>query len=76
MSFVWGLILGLFVGAILAIILYPSKKPDKPSGTFVIDFSDPLKDICRLELDTDLNELYSKKQMILNIKTYGEDSLN
>ena len=76
MGFVWGLLLGILVGAIFAILLYPSKKADKPSGTFVIDFSDPLKDICRLELDTDLNELYAKKQMILTIKTYGEDSPN
>lgn len=76
MVFVCGVFAGLVIGSIVTIILFPSNKMNKPSGTFVIDFSDPVKDVCRLELDDSLNELYTKKQMILTIKTYGENSLN
>lgn len=76
MQFICGLLIGLIVGAVVTVILYPSKKFNKPSGTFVIDFSDPVKDVCRLELDDSLNELYAKKQMMLTIKTYGENSPN
>lgn len=76
-EFLCGILVGIFVGAVLGIIVYPGKKTDnqKPSGTFVIDFSDPLKDICRLELAEGLESLYSKKQMTLTIETHGEDSL-
>ena len=74
MQFILGLLAGLFLGAITAVVLF--SKTEKQSGTFVIDFSDPAKDVCRLELETDINELYSKKHMVLAIKTYGENSLN
>ena len=64
---------GLITGALLTILI--RKKP-KPSGIFVMDFTDPVKDVCRLELGEDLNSIYQKKQIVLDIKTYGEDSQN
>lgn len=77
MKFVCGLIIGVLIGIVITVLLCLKNKNNtrKPSGTFVIDFSDPVKDVCRLELEEDLNVLYSKDRMILNIKTYGEDSL-
>lgn len=76
-SFGMGIFIGIVIGLILTILFYPNNKNStKPSGTFVIDFSDPTKDVCRLELDESLNTIYTKKQMILTIKTYGENSLN
>ena len=48
----------------------------KPSGTFVIDLRDPEKDVCRMEMDESLNDIYEKKQIILNVRVYEEDSLN
>lgn len=61
-------ILGIFIGGLLCWLFTDHRKP-KASGTFFIDFSDPLKDICRLELDEDINDIWNKKQIILNVKT-------
>ena len=63
----------LIVGIALIRVL---KLGEKPAGTFVIDFSDPTKDVCRLELDVSLSEIYSKKRILLNIKTYEDNSPN
>ena len=60
-------IIGLIVGALVTYI-YHSRQ--KVSGTFVIDFSDPMKDICRFEMDESLDAIYEKKQIILNVRTY------
>lgn len=43
-------------------------------GTFAMDFSDPEKDICRLELDKDINEIYKRKYIILKIETKDYNS--
>ena len=58
-------LIGIFVGALLYYVFGARKKP---SGTFVMDFTDPMKDICRIELDDNLNTLYSKKHIILRVK--------
>lgn len=64
-------LIGIFVGGLLYYVFCERKHP---SGTFVIDFSDPMKDVCKLELDEDINDIYLKKQIILNVKTYGDIS--
>lgn len=64
-------VIGIFVGGLLYWLFANHKKP---SGTFVIDFSDPLKDICRLELEEDINRIWEKKRIILNVKTFGDTS--
>lgn len=64
-------IIGILVGGLLYYIFGDRKKP---SGTFVIDLSDPMKDVCRLELDEDINTVYTKKQITLQIKTYSDNS--
>ena len=65
-------IVGVWVGLLLFYIFGVRKKP---SGTFVIDLRDPEKDVCRLEMDDSLNDIYSKKQIILNVRVYENDSL-
>lgn len=65
-------LIGIFVGALL---YYVFGKRNKTSGTFVIDFTDPMKDVCRFELEESLNTIYSKKQVTFNVKVYEEDSL-
>lgn len=62
-------VIGILVGGLLYYVFVDRKKP---SGTFIIDLSDPAKDVCRLELDENLNEIYEKKQIILNVKTFAE----
>lgn len=64
-------IVGVFIGCVLR---YAFGERKKPSGSFVMDFSDPMKDVCRLELDEDINTLYSKKYITLNVKVYDEYS--
>ena len=66
-------IVGVIVGVILRYVFAERKKP---SGTFVIDFTDPIKDVCRLELDDNLNSLYSKKYITLKVKVFEENSHN
>lgn len=69
------LVIGLIVGLVIGVSIgYISNKRVKPSGTFVIDVSDPMKDICRFEMDESLDAIYSKKQIMLNVKTYAEIS--
>ena len=59
------------VGVVIGCILhYAFAERKKSAGTFVIDFSDPMKDICRLELDEDINTLYSKKYISLKVKVF------
>ena len=65
-------IVGVWVGLLLVYIFSVRKTP---SGTFVIDLRDPEKDVCRLEMDDSLNDIYSKKQIILNVRVYENDSL-
>ena len=59
-------VIGIVAGIIVSYIFFQFAKR-KPSGTFVIDLSDPMKDVCKLELEEDLETIYKKKQMILNI---------
>lgn len=66
-------LIGIFIGALLYYVFSERKRT---SGTFIIDFSDPAKDVCRLELSEDINAIYSKKQIILNVETHGESSPN
>lgn len=61
-------VIGIFVGGLLYWVFFERKKP---SGTFVIDMSDANKDVCRLELDENLNSIYSKKSILLKIKALG-----
>lgn len=60
-------IVGLIVGALVAHIYYSRQKA---SGTFVIDFSDPMKDVCRFEMDESLDSIYEKKRIVLDVRTY------
>lgn len=64
-------LIGIFVGGLLYWIFAERKKA---SGTFVIDLTDPIKDICRFEMDDSLDEIYSKKQIVLNVRVYENNS--
>lgn len=62
-------VVGIIVGAIL---YYAFGARKKSSGTFVIDTTDPMKDICRFEMDESLNDIYSKKHIWLKVKVIEE----
>lgn len=63
-----GFLIGLVAGGVLSYIFFRFFKK-KPSGSFVIDFSDPMKDVCTLELDENINAIYKKKQIVLRVIT-------
>ena len=65
---------GLLVGLLICYIWRRTHKP-KVSGTFVMDFSDPMKDSCRLVLDENLNDIYKRKYMVLEIETHESQPL-
>ena len=67
MEFAGGIVVGL-----LLYYVFGSRK--KPSGTFVMDLTSPEKEVCRLEMDDSLNDIYFKKQIILNVRVYEDDS--
>ena len=67
--------LHVFIGVIVGMITgYFRFGRTTPSGTFVIDVSDPMKDICRLELGESLDSMFYKKTIVLNIETHGDIS--
>ena len=63
----------LLAGIVIGILVtsYAIKKQSKPSGTFIIDVSDPMKDMCNLQLDESLDAIFSKKKIILRVKTFA-----
>lgn len=65
-------LIGIFVGALL---YYAFVERKKPSGVFTIDLSDPMvDDICGLTMYEGLNEISTKKRIILDVKTIMENS--
>ena len=74
MEFVIGIIVGFLIGA-TSFKLYTDKKNKKVSGSFIMDFTDPMKDICRLELEESLDSIYSKKRISLKVITHDNSQL-
>ncbi len=66
-------LIGIVVGASLCYVFGLRKRV---SGLFVMDFTDPLKDVCRIELFEDLNSLYSRKHIWLRVDVHEDNSLN
>lgn len=66
-------VVGIVVGAILCYVFVERKKP---SGRFIIDLTNPEKDVCTMEMYENLNSIYSKKQIVLTVKVLEDDTLN
>ena len=64
-------LIGIFVGGLLFWLFFDYKKP---SGKFIIDFSDPAKDICTLQLDEHIDDIYGKKSILLKVETRDYES--
>ena len=68
-------LIGIFVGGLLYWLFFGRCK--KSSGVFTIDLSDPMNDdVCGLTLYEGLNEISTKKRMIIDIKTKFDSSPN
>lgn len=68
MWYILGFAVGIVVGLILHFMVPNRQKKQKPSATFVMDFSDPMKDVCRLELEEDINAIYEKDYILVKIE--------
>lgn len=66
------MLVGIVVGFLVGVWVTMFAKKIKPSGTFVIDCTDAFKDVCRIELDENLNMIYEKKEIVLRVKTVGD----
>ena len=62
-------IVGVLIGILLRYVFVERKKP---SGAFVIDFTDPMKDVLSFVWYEDINCIYKKKHIIVDIKTSGD----
>lgn len=74
MEYLIFIVIGMILGG--GVTYFIVHKEVKPSATFIIDLTDPMKDICKFELEESLETIYSKKQIIVNVKTYGDITLN
>lgn len=70
MNYILLFCLGVIVGGIVAKIF----SRVKPSGVFMMDFSDPIKDVCTLHLDESLESVYKKKRIVLEVETHDYNS--
>ena len=66
-------VIGILVGALLYWLFVDVRKKPKPSGSFIIDLTNPEDETFRLEWDDSISEIYSKKYVILTVKVL-EDS--
>lgn len=64
-------ILGLIIGVVVMCFF---NRPQEPSGTFVMDFSNPDDEFCKLVMDEDLNSIYTKKRITLRVDAKDFDS--
>ena len=72
-----GLIIAYILGCLNAVLfVYIYRKTRKPSGTFVMDFSNPEEEFCKLVMDEDLNSIYMKKEIMLRVDAKDFDSQN
>lgn len=60
-------ICGFAVGCVLLSIIFRKKIAAHYDGRFVINHSDPTKDLCRLELVSDLDVIERNKIMTLEV---------
>ena len=63
--------IGILVGMLLYRLIFDH---DGPAGTFILDTTDPAKDVCKLDLTESLNTIYSRKYIWLRVKVYEDNS--
>ena len=73
MEYLIGIVIGILLSVLFCLIVFKRKKS---SGCFTIDLRDEAKDVCTLDLHEDINDIYRKKHILLEIRTYSDDSLN
>ena len=64
-------LIGIFVGGLLFWLFVDRKKP---SGRIIIDFRDVDKPPLTLKLDEHIDDIYSKKSILLKVETHDYES--
>ena len=64
-------LIGIFIGGFLYWVFVGHKKP---SGKIVIDFRDTAQTPLTLRLDEHIDDIYSKKSILLKVETYDYES--
>lgn len=64
-------LIGIFVGGLLFWLFVDRKKP---SGKIIIDFRDTAESPLTLRLAEHINDIYSKKSILLEVVTYDYES--
>ena len=64
-------LIGIFVGGLLFWLFVDRKKP---SGKIIIDFRDIAETPLTLKLDENIDDIYRKKSILLDVVTYDYES--
>lgn len=64
-------LIGIFVGGLLFWLFVDRKKP---SGKIIIDFRDIAQTPLTLKLDEHIDDIYSKKSILLAVETHDYES--
>ena len=64
-------LIGIFVGGLLFWLFVDRKKP---SGKIIIDFRDVAQTPLTLKLDEHIDDIYSKKSILLTVETHDYES--
>lgn len=57
----------LLIGFLIGLISGSKANTSRPIGTFVINHTDPTKDLCTLQLDVDLDVIEASKQISFKV---------
>lgn len=66
-------VIGILVGAFLFWVFCERKSP---SGLFIVNMTDPLDETLKIEMYDSPGEIYSKKQIRLDVKVIDDNSPN
>jgi len=65
-------IISFLIGVLSATLMQDATKGERFDGYFRINHKDPTKDLVRLELETDLDEIEEQGYLLLEVKSDGE----
>lgn len=65
-------IISFLIGVLSAMLMYEATKNERFDGYFRINHKDPTKDLVRLELETDLDEIEEQGYLLLEVESEDE----
>lgn len=65
-------VISFLIGVLSAMLMSDATKSERIDGYFRINHKDPTKDLVRLELETDLDEIEEQGYLLLEVKSENE----